>query len=96
MEPIFRGDDTGAFGQNWLRVNVDIPPTWIVSRAEMKIGNILLNFESPEFPIIVNLTSAQTEQLNDSNTCYIALYDEDNLKKTIEGTYCFKTRKRVV
>ena len=93
---IIRGDDTNAFGQDWLKINVDIPQTWNVSKAEVKIGSLLLSFEEPEFPIVINLTSSQTEQLKDSNTCYLALYDENNLKQTIEGTYTFKTRKQVV
>lgn len=93
---ITRGDDTGAFGQHWLKVNVDIPVTWVVSRAELRVGSLLLDFEEPEFPMLVNLTSSQTAQLKDSNACYIALYDEDGLKQTIEGTYTFPTRKQVV
>ena len=93
---ITRGDDTGAFGQDWLKVNVDIPATWIVSRAELRIGDLLLSMESPEFPMLINLTSSQTAQLKDKNACYLALYDEDGLKQTIEGTYTFSTRKQVV
>ena len=93
---IFRGDDTAAFGQNWLRINVDIPLTWIVSRAELKIGDILLTMEAPEFPVLINLTASQTAQLKDKNACYLALYDENGLKQTIEGTYTFTTRKQVV
>jgi len=97
MEPIFRGDDTGAFGQTWLRINLDIPSTWTVTKAELKIGNLpVMEFDEPEFPLPVNLTSAQTARLKDNNTCYLALYDEDGLKQTLESSFTFYTRKQVV
>ena len=97
MNSIFRGDDTGAFEQSWLQINVDIPLTWIVSKAELKIGDLpVMIFEYPEFPLMINLTSAQTLQLKDKNTCYLALYDENNLKQTLEGSYTFSTRRQVV
>ena len=97
MSAIFRGDDTGAFGQTWLIVNVDIPNTWIVSKAELKIGNLPVKiFETPDFPLAINLTSAQTALLKDTNVCYLALYDEEDRKLTLEGSYTFTTRKQAV
>ena len=95
-EKIFRSDDTNSFGQNWLTIEADIPEDWVVSSAEFKVGNLpVMIFEEPEFPITVNLTSAQTFLLKDVNSCYLSLYDENGLKQTCEGTFIFETRKQV-
>lgn len=97
MNSIFRGDDTNAFGQNWLYIEVDYPSDWNISRAEFKIGDLpVMVFEEPEFPLPVNLMSSQTALLKDVNVCYLALYDENGLKQTCEGSYSFKTRKKAV
>lgn len=93
---LFRGDDTAAFGQNWLRIEADYPLDWVVTRCDFKVGNLpVMTFENPEFPIDVNLTSSQTKLLKDVNSCYLSLYDEDDLKITCEGTFIFETRKQV-
>jgi hypothetical protein len=95
-EKIFRGDSTDSFGQNWLIIEAEIPEDWVVSMAEFKVGNLpAMIFEEPEFPMSVNLSSAQTALLKDTNSCYLSLFDENGLKQTCEGTFIFETRKSV-
>lgn len=93
---IFRGDSTAAFHQNWLRIEAEYPSDWVVTRCDFKVGNLpVMTFENPDFPIDVNLTSSQTKLLKDVNSCYLSLYDENELKLTAEGTFIFETRKQV-
>lgn len=98
--PIFRSDDTRAFGQDWLEINAEFPDdTWAsrISKAEFKVGQLpVMTFDNPTFPFVVNLTSEQTALLKDVNNCYLAVYDEEGRKQTCEGQLTFtSTRRRV-
>ena len=97
MTRYYKGDDFDAFGQEWAIIELDLPEDWIVSRAELKVGNLpALVFEDPIFPIPVNLESYQTSNLKDVNTCYIALYDEEGRKQTLDGSWTFVAEDEVV
>ena len=71
MAKYYKGDDFNAFGQEWALVEVDIPEDWIVTKAELRIGNL----PKMTFPIIlyflfpVNLESYQTSNLKGYNEC---------------------------
>ena len=98
--PIYRGDDTNSFSQDFILIDAEFPDdTWAerVSRADFKCGNLpVMVFENPVFPIKVNLSSAQTALLKDVNNCYLAVYDENGYKQTCEGQLTFQTRRKVV
>ena len=98
--PITRFDDTGAFDGNFIEIHAEFPDdSWAerISMAQFKVGNLpVMTFENPVFPITVNLTSDQTGLLKDVNNCYLAVYDENGLKKTCEGTLTFTTTRRKV
>lgn len=97
MAELFRGDDTDSFDQVWGTINAEFPEDWNVIGAEFKVGNLpAIWFDNPVFPLNVNLPSVQTALLKDINTCYLALYDSQGRKQTCEGSFTFKTRKRVV
>ena len=93
----YRGDDFDAFDQEWLQIDVEIPEDWDVSRAEFKVGNLpTMVFNDPLFPMNVSLASYQTAGLKDVSTCYLALYDRRGRKQTLEGSWTFVTKERVV
>lgn len=96
---IFKNDDTGAFGNNFLRINrpKGIGDNVVISKAEFRCGMLpVMVFENPEFPIDINLTASQTKQLAFTNYCYLKCYDEDDLGQTCEGTISFKAKAQVV
>lgn len=94
---IYKGDDTGAFGATFLTVNASIPTGYNVSKAEIKIGILdPIVIENPEFPLSINLTSEQTALLMDKNSIYMAVYDDNNLKKTCKGVITFKAREQII
>lgn len=93
----YRGDDWNAFGQEWALIEVDIPEDWVVSKAEFKVGNLApMIFENPIFPIPVSLESYQTKNLKDITTCYLAIYDEQGRKQTLDGSWTLETEEEVV
>lgn len=100
FNPMWRGDDTSSFGQDWLEIDAQFPDdTWAerITEAHFKVGNLpVMIFENPQFPITVNLTSAQTSLLKDVNNCYLAVFDENGLKQTCEGQLTFTSRRKVV
>lgn len=96
---LYKGDDTDAFGQNLLTINIrNIPDGYTVERMEVKIGSldIIEVDDFTEFPVRINLNSEQTRELSDINTVYIALYDNEGLKKTINKSITFTAKSEVV
>lgn len=92
-----KGDDYGAFNQEWAQIEVDIPEDWIVTKAKFKVGNLpTMTFYDPVFPFTVNLDSSQTINLKDVNTCYLAIYDEEDRKLTLDGCWTFVAEDEVV
>lgn len=97
MTKYYKGDDFDSFGQEWALVEVDIPEDWVVSKAELKIGNLpKMTFMNPVFPFPVNLKSYQTSNLKDVNECYLAIYDEEGGKQTLNGSWTFVAENEVV
>lgn len=92
QEPnLIRGDDSRAFGQNLLRITLSDPDhlldTHSISRCEIRFsGCMTKTFLNPEFPLIINLTSEESEKLAvGNNTAVMAVWDEDGRKLTPEG-----------
>lgn len=94
---IYKGDDTSAFGNNFIRVKAKIPEGFIITKAKIRIGNLpIVTVMNPTFPLIINLTAAQTRQLSTQNECYMAVYDEQNRKRTCTGVLKFIAKDEVV
>lgn len=85
------GDDSQAFGQNLLRITLKDDDGLLndhsISKAELKInGGVAKVYENPVFPLIINLSSSESEQLAiGQNMAYLAIWDEDGRKLTPEG-----------
>lgn len=93
---LYRGDDTDAFGQKFITIELENVNELIISKAEFRCGNILKTFENPIFPIEVSLTSEETSQLQQNNICYLAIYDEQGRKHTCNGYLTFYSKQEVV
>lgn len=96
---LYQGDNTAAFGGNFLTINIvvpegeDIPP---ITRAELKIGCVHKVFENPRFPLTINLDEEESAKLQAQNTAYLALWDSEGRKKTCTGNINFTTQARRV
>lgn len=94
--PIYKGDSTGAFGNNFITINLDNPNDYIVSRVIFVCGCIKKSFENPQFPLIINLTSEETVKLSGVNVCYLVAYDSEGRQKTCKGTLTFAAQNGVL
>ena len=93
---IYKGDNTGAFGNNFITINLDNPLGYTVSKAIFVCGCIQKTFENPIFPLIINLNSEETANLRSVNTCYLVVFDSNGLQKTCKGTLTFKAQNGVI
>lgn len=97
MVRYYKGDDFNSFGKTWALIEVDIPQDWVVTKAELRIGDLpKMTFLNPVFPLPVDLSSYQTANLRNVNTCYLAIYDEEGRKQTLEGSWTFFVEDEVV
>lgn len=98
MATIFKGDDSSAFGGAFITINANnIPTGFEISKAKFKVGNLpVITFDNPQFPLVVNLTSVQTRQLQQQNVCYLAVYDNEGRKLTCRGKAEFVALDEVV
>lgn len=95
-EKYYKGDDYDAFDEEWVLIDPELPEDWIVSRADFKVGDLpTMRFIDPVFPIPVSLTSEQSINLKDVNTCYMVVYDEKGRKKTLDGSWTFVAEDEV-
>jgi len=93
---LYRGDDTDAFGNSFITINIETEVGVIISKAVFQCGTIKKVFEDPVFPLSIELTASETKMLPANNTCYLAVWDENNKKRTCEGSINFKTQSGVV
>lgn len=88
---LIRGDDSQAFGQNLLRITLKDESGLLnnhsISKCEIRFnGCVTKTFENPEFPLIINLTSEESDKLSvGGNKAVMAVWDELGRKVTPEG-----------
>lgn len=93
---LYKGDDTNAFNNKFLTIDVEGIENVTISKAEFKCGTILKTFENPTFPLEVNFTGEETKKLLGSNSCYLAIFDEFGRKRTLDGHLTFTCAEEVV
>ena len=90
MAAINRGDNTGAFGGDFLRIYLNNPNNLYIQKAVFQInGNLEKEFIDPIFPLKINFTGQETELLCQVNHCKLALWDESGRRRTADGKYTF-------
>lgn len=94
--PIYKTDDTGAFGNNFITINLENPLDYQISKAVFVCNCITKTFENPVFPIVINFDSQETAKLRTSNTCFLVVYDSEGRQKTCKGTLTFYAKNGVI
>lgn len=90
MASINRGDNTGAFGNDFLRIYLNNPNNLYIQRAVFQINDdITKEFFDPIFPLRINFTGAETNMLRQVNVCKLALWDEYGRRRTADGKFTF-------
>lgn len=96
MDSIHKGDNTAAFGKNFISIEIENPENVEVSKLIFKTGCITKIFENPtEFPLIVNFTSEETARLNYVNVGYLEAFDSEGRPEQCEGSLTFIVKNGV-
>ena len=94
MASINRGDNTGAFGNDFLRIYLNNPNNVYITKAVFQINEDLVKtYEEPVFPLRVNFRGDETELLQQVNVCKLALWDEFGRRRTAEGKFTFMVKE---
>lgn len=93
---IYKGDDTGAFGNTFITITMNNPTGFSISKAIFVCGCIQKAFVNPVFPLELNLSSEETEKLRTQNICYFIAFDELGRQKTCKGTLTFNAQNGVL
>lgn len=96
MTAIYKGDDTGAFGQDFIIINVEGLDGVYISKCIFQCGPIQKIYTRPQFPIKVNFTHEESKRLQQQSVCYLQVFDEQGLRQTCEGTLEFTAQPQVV
>ena len=84
-----KGDNTAAFGNTFLTIDLYNPAQIPVSKVIFSVGCIVKPFDNPEFPLRVNFNSRETRALNYINTGYLTAFDQNGNQVTCEGSITF-------
>mgnify|MGYP003296025608 CR=1 FL=1 len=97
MTAIYKGDDTNAFGEHFLRINrPSNTDDFIITKVVFQCGPIQKVFSRPQFPITVDFTAMESKRLRQTSECYLQVFDEKGRRKTCEGTISFTARPQVI
>lgn len=97
MASINRGDNTGAFGNDFLRIYINNPNNLFIKRALVQInGNLEKEFYEPAFPLRINFSGAETELLEQINVCKLVLWDEYGRRRTADGKFTFFVKENPI
>lgn len=94
---IYKGDDTAAFGNDFITISLENPEEEAISKAIFTCGDKIEKvFLDPVFPLVVNLTSEETSILNSSNVCHLVVYDSEGRQRTCDGSLTFSAKQGVL
>lgn len=101
---IFKGDDTAAFGNNFITITVKNPQLVEISKLVFSVngGQIIrtftdeTNFKSENITLQVNFDSEETAKLNNVNTGNLIAYDMLNRQCTCQQSMTFTAKNGVI
>lgn len=91
----FKGDDTNAFGNTFITINLNNPYNYEVSKAIFVCGCFQKVFEKPQFPLRIGFTSEETKKMQFKNVCYLVVFDSEGRQKTCERSLTFALKEAV-
>lgn len=96
MTTIYKGDDTGAFDQNFIKIDLRGATDYVISKVVFQCGPIQKVYTRPQFPIYVNFDHNESSRLYQDSKCYLQIYDEKGRRTTCEGTLAFTAKAKVI
>ncbi len=97
MASINRGDNTRAFGGDFLRIHLNNPNNLIITKAVFQVnGDLEKVYYEPKFPLKVNFSGEETFDLQQMNVCKLALWDDSGRRRTAEGKFTFFVKENQI
>ena len=96
MTTIYKGDDTNAFGQNFIRIDLEGADGYTISKVIFQCGPIQKVYTRPQFPIYVNFSHNESKRLYQDSVCYLQVFDEKGRRQTCQGTLSFIAKAKVI
>lgn len=103
---IFKGDNTGAFGNTFITITVKNPLLYPISKIEFitnsgmcipaKVFTDENNFQTETITLTVNYTSAESAKLRDANVGNLVAYDMEGRQSTCQQTLTFNAKNGVI
>lgn len=101
---IYKGDDTGAFGNNFVKITVKNPLLKPISKIVFTINAGVIvkeytdetNFVAEDIIIVVNLSSDETSRLGARNVGNVLCYDMLGKRYTCRQTLTFSAVNGVI
>lgn len=91
MATVYKGDDTSAFGNNLIRIELKGAEGYTISKVIFQCGTVQKIFNRPQFPILIDFTSEESSQLYEDAECYLQVFDEKGRRQTCGTILKFKT-----
>ena len=103
---IYKGDDTRAFGNNFLTIKIENPNEYPISKIVFSVnggciqksfyGKDYNNFQTPEIILSVNFDSKETMKLNATNVGNVIAYDINDYPQTCPQSVKFYAQNGVI
>lgn len=93
---IFKGDDTNAFNNNFLTININNPRGYVISKAIFVCGCLQKVYDNPVFPWIVNFNSKESQTLRPNNVGYLVVFDHKGRQRTCNNVLRFRAQNGVI
>ena len=106
QNPVYKGDDTGAFGNQFITITVKNPDLYPISKIEIITNSSCCipiktftdadNFQRETITLTVNYSSDESAKFNSTNTVKLVAYDMQGLQKTCPQTLTFYAQNGVI
>ena len=93
---MYKGDDTGAFDQTFIRIDIKNPTDAKITKVIFQCGPIQKVYTNPTFPIKVNFNHNESSRLYQDSVCYLQVFDSKGRRQTCEGTLNFTAKAKVI
>lgn len=104
--PIFKGDDTGAFGNQFITITINNPELYPISKIEAvtnsgacipnKVFTDESNFQTENITLTLNYNSDETPKLNATNVLNIVAFDMSGKQYTCSQSLTFYAKNGVI
>lgn len=107
-QPIYKGDDTGAFGNKFITITIKNPYLYQISKIEVVTNSgcaipnkIFIDenegyFRRENIVLTINYSSEETLKFNATNTVKVIPYDINGLHVTCPQTLVFYAQSGVI